>query len=172
VKKPKKESVATAIRLPRETYEWLRQRPAGTADSIKRGLELLAIEEGVDDATRSLARQIFDLAREVSLDVGASWHADAGAYRTFQRGLRRVVAKKRPPGGSDNFLENVQLPPFQQREHASHPLNDADELGMSLADDVLEIPDRAHRARVRAASEETLKEIVKLQQNRVEESND
>jgi hypothetical protein len=172
VRKPEKESVQTAIRLPRETYEWLKARPDGITDNIKRGLELVAMEEGVDDATRSLALQIFDLAREVSLDAGAQWHADAGAHRAFSRGLRRVVWKQKPPGVPDSLIEGVQLAPFQEREHASHPVNDADELGMCLADDVLEIPDRAHRDRVRAAREETLKEIVKLHQNRGGESDD
>jgi len=172
VKKPEKESVQTAIRLPRQTYEWLRARPAGITDTIKRGLELVAIEEGADDATRSLALQVFDLAREVSLDAGAAWHSDAGTYRAFQRGLRRVVAKRRPAGTPDSLIESVQLPPFQEREHASHPLNDADELGMSLADDVLEIPEREHRGRVRAAREATLKEMTKLQQTRGDEGND
>lgn len=162
----------TAIRLPRQTYEWLRARPAGITDTIKRGLELVAIEEGVDYATRSLALQIFDLAREVSLEAGSPWHANAGAYRAFSRGLRRVVSKQRPPGTPDSLIESVQLPPFQEREHASHPLNDADELGMSLADDVLEIPEREHRDRVRAAREATLKEMAKLHQTRGEEGND
>src|ERR1019366_10427851 len=99
---------------------------------------------------------------EVSLEGGSPWHANAGAYRAFSRGLRRVVSKQRPPGTPDSLIESVQLPPFQEREHASHPLNDADELGMSLADDVLEIPEREHRDRVRAAREATLKEMAKL----------
>jgi hypothetical protein len=119
-----------------------------------------------------LARQIFDLAREVSLDAGASWHANAGAHRAFARGLLNVVLKQRPPGAPDSWLESVKLAPFQQRNHASHPVDDGDELGMCLADDVLEIPDREQRDRIRTAREHTLKEMVKLHETRGAKGND
>ena len=172
MKKPKKESVATAIRLPRQTYEWLRKRPDGTADSIKRGLELLAIEEGADGPTRDFALLIFDLAREVELETGAAWHADPAAHRMFRRTLLRAISKWRPPDYVDNILEPVMLPPFQEREHATQPLNDADELGIALADMVLNVPDRAARTKVRESREKTLKDLVKLHQTRGEEGND
>jgi hypothetical protein len=172
VKKPEKESVQTAIRLPRETYEWLKARPEGITDSIKRGLEFLAIEEEADEPTRNLALLIFELAREVQLETGAPWHTDAGAYRTLQRAIRRALAKWRPAGVPDDTWEEVKLTPFQERSHASYPTNDTDELGVWIAHHVLGTPDRDDRARTRTDREQALKEIAKLHQTRGDEGND
>ena len=80
--------------------------------------------------------------------------------------MLRILSKWRPSDYVDNPFEQVELPPFQSRKHASHPVNDADELGVCLADNVLNFPDRDARAKVRASQEKTLKEIVKLQQER------
>jgi hypothetical protein len=166
------DSVSTTVRLPRDTYEWLKARPEGITDSIKRGLELLAVEEQADKATRDFTPLIFALAAEVELETGAAWHVDAGAYRTFQRAILMVLAKWRPAGVPDSTLEDVELKPFQTRPHASHPTNATDDLGVWLAHDVIEMPDRQHRAAVRASREQALKEIVKLQETKGEEHND
>jgi hypothetical protein len=62
---------------------------------------------------------------------------------------------------------------FLCRGDRNEPLNSGHHCApVSLADDVLEIPDREHRDRVRAAREATLKEMMKLQQTRGEEGND
>lgn len=171
VKEPKKdttETVAAAVRLPRETHDWLKSQPAGITDSIKRGLELLAIEQEADEPTRSAVHAIFDLAREVAVETGSPWHADAGAYRTFRRAIVMILAKWRPPGVPDSTFEAVSLPPFEQRARASHPTNDTDELGVYLAHDVLETPERDRRDRIRTAREKTLQEVIKVQQQREE----
>jgi hypothetical protein len=172
VKKLEKESVQTAIRLPRETYEWLKARPEGITDTIKRGLELAAIEQEADEATRDFALLIFDLAREVKLETGVAWHADAGAYRTLQRAIRTALAKWRPAGVPDSTWEKVELPPFQERSHASHNTNDTDDLGVWVAHSVIEMPDREHRDRARAVRRQALKEIAKLHRPGGEEDND
>jgi hypothetical protein len=172
VKKPKKESVATAIRLPRETYERLRKKPGGVPDSIKRGLEFVAIEEDADEATRSLAVIVFELAREIELEAGVPWHANGISHRAFRRMLLRAISKWRPADYNDNILEPVRLEPLDRRPLASHPVGDADALGIQLADDVLRTPDRATRDRVRALRKETLQAILKLQQSRGDEGND
>ncbi|WP_439409755.1 hypothetical protein ACNJX9_17775 [Bradyrhizobium sp. DASA03076] len=171
MKKPEKESVQTAIRLPRQTHQWLSERSEGITDTIKRGLELVAIEETADEPTREFARLIFELAREVELETGAAWHADAGAYRTFRKAMSMANAKWRPAGVPDSTLEKVELKAFQDRSHASRPTNDTDELGVWLAHDVVDAPDREARARIRAAREKALKEIVKLHQTGGEEGN-
>jgi hypothetical protein len=119
-----------------------------------------------DKPSRDFAAAMAAVAREVETEVGKSWHKDAGAHRTFRRALLRALSKWRPADYVDNVLENVELPAFQDRKHASHPLNDADELGIFLADDVLHVPERAARDRQRGTREKTLKEIVKLQQQR------
>lgn len=172
MKKPEKESVATAIRLPRQTYEWLRKRRGGITDSIKRGLDLLAIEEKADGPTRDFALLIFYLAREVELETGAAWHADPAAHRVFRRALLRTLSKWRPVDYVDNIFEPVVLPPFQERGHVTQTLNDADALGIALADMVLRTPDREARARLRTLMEESVKEIVRVQNSRGEEGND
>jgi hypothetical protein len=173
VKKPEKESVQTAIRLPRETYEWLRERPEGITDTIKRGLDFVPVEEKADQPTREFALLIFELTREIELETGAAWHADGPSHRTFRRALLRAISKWRPADYVENpFLEPVAHAPFQERAHATQPINDADELGVSLADMVLQEPNRERRQRWRSAMENTLKEIVRLQQTRGAEGND
>jgi hypothetical protein len=166
VKKPEKESVQTAIRLPRRTHEWLQKRPAGITDSIKRGLELLAIEEDADEPTREFALLMFYLAREVELETGAKWHADPAAHRVFHRMVRYAMTKWRPANYNDNPFDKVEVTPFQERAHATYPINDADELGIALADRILRAPDRDQAARIRAVAEQSLKEIIQFQQQR------
>jgi hypothetical protein len=172
--KPKKRSdtVATAIRLPRDMHEWLSKQPGGITDTIKRGFEMLRLAEGADEPTLQLAGVIFGLAHEVELETDAAWHADAGAYRTFRRAITTALAKWRPAGVPDSTLDRVELLPFQQRPHATRPTNNTDELGIDIAHDVLELPDPIIRARLRAAKEKSLQDILKLHQNRGDEGND
>jgi predicted DNA-binding protein len=137
------------------------------SDEIRARLEQSLDDDDLsDEQSGELAAVILKAAREVSLDVGAPWHADAGAYRTFRRVITTALAKWRPAGIPDSTLENVELTPFQGRPHASYPTNDTDDLGVWIAHDVLENPDNVERARIRASREKTLKEIVKLQQER------
>jgi hypothetical protein len=136
------------------------------SEEIRARLEQSLEDEVFDKPSRDFAAAVLDAAREIEMDIGKAWHKHAGAHRTFRRALLRVLSKWRPPDYVDNILEKVELPAFQDRKHASHPVNDADELGIFLADNVLEVPERAARDRVRSAREKTLKEIVKLQQQR------
>jgi hypothetical protein len=136
------------------------------SEEIRARLEQSLGDEVFDKPSRDFAAAVLDAAREVEIEIGKAWHKHAGAHRTFRRALLRVLSKWRPPDYVDNSLENVELQTFQDRRHASHPVNDADELGICLADNVLHMPDRAARDKVRAAREKTLKEIVKLQQQR------
>jgi predicted DNA-binding protein len=136
------------------------------SDEIRARLEQSLEDDAFDVPTRDLAAAMAAVAREVEIEVGKSWHKDAGAHRTFRRALLRTLSKWRPADYVDNLFENVELPAFQDRKHASHPVNDADQLGIFLADDVAHLPERAKRDRVRGARESTLKEILKLQQQR------
>jgi hypothetical protein len=172
--KPKKRSdaVSSSIRLPRDLHEWLNNQPGGITDTIKRGFEMLRFAEGADEPTRQLAAVLFGMAHEVELEVGQAWHADPGAYRTLQRAIRMALAKWRPEGVPDSMIEKVELAPFEERPRATHSTNDTDNLGIAIAHDVLELPDPIVRARVRAAREKTLQDILKLHQTAGEEGND
>ena len=142
------------------------------SDEIRARLEQSFDDELFDEQSRELTAAIMEAAREVATETDKSWHRDAAAHRTFRRAMLRILSKWRPADYVDNILEQVDLPPFQDRKHASLPVNDADELGIFLADNVLNMPDRAQRDRTRSANETTLKEIVKLQQTRGDEGND
>jgi hypothetical protein len=172
VNKPKRESVPTAIRLPRDDYERLKKMPGGVPVGIKRGLDLVALEDSADEPTRALARLVIELAREVELELGVSWHASGVAHRTFRRMLLGAISKWRPADYNDNILDPVELAPLDKRPHASHPVDDADALGIALVNDVLNTPDRAKRDRRRALNKETLQEILRLHRNRKAEGND
>jgi hypothetical protein len=166
VKKPRDESIQTAVRIPREMHERLKKSELGVSEEIRRRVEQSFEADAYDRQTREFATVVQDAAREVEIELGRAWHQDGGAHRTYRRAILRVLSKWRPPDYVDNILEKVELPRFQEREHASQPVNDADELGIFLADGVLKTPDRTARANFRAAQEKTLKEIVKLQQRR------
>jgi hypothetical protein len=170
--KPRKRSgtVATAIRLPEELHDWLRSRPSGLTESIKLGLELLKETEGVDEPTRELAFLLFDIAHEVKIEIGATWYSDKAAYRAFWQAVSFAMSKWRP-ADYDSHLEKILVAPFQSRLHATQPINDADDLGRSLAEMVLGTPDRAQRGMLRKAMESSLKELVKLHEQRGGEGN-
>jgi len=142
------------------------------SDEIRARLEQSLDDELFDKQSRDLTASVLNAAREVEIEIGKAWHKHAGAHRTFRRALLRVLSKWRPPDYVDNIFEKVELPAFQDRKHASHPVNDADELGICLADSVLNMPERNHRDRTRALREKTLKDMVKLQQTRGDEGND
>jgi predicted DNA-binding protein len=139
------------------------------SEEIRARLEQSLEDEVFDKPSRDFAAAVLDVAREIEMEIGNAWHKHAGAHRTFRRALLRILSKWRPPDYVDNILENVELSAFQDRKHASHPVNDADELGIFLADDVLQMPERIARGAVRAAREKTLKEIVKLQQREIDD---
>jgi hypothetical protein len=172
VKKSKKESVATAVRLPRDDYERLKNMPGGVPVGIKRGLELVAVQDSADEPTRDLSRLVIELARELELELGESWHSNGTAHRTFRRALLRSISKWRPADYNDNLLDEVNLAPLRDRPLASIPVHDADALGVALADNVLTMPDRGARDRLRAANIETLQEIERIHGNRKGEGND
>ncbi|WP_213737064.1 hypothetical protein [Bradyrhizobium sp. dw_411] len=172
MKKPEKESVQTAIRLPRETYDRLRKRDESITDAIKRGLDLVALEDEADEPTREFSHLIFELAREVELELGTQWHSDGIAHRTFRRMLLRAISKWRPADYNDNLFDDVKVAPFRDRPLASVPFNNADDVGTALADNVLQNRDRAARDRVRAINRETLQEIERIHGNRKGEGND
>lgn len=172
--KPKKrsEAVATAIRLPQEMHEWLRDQPGGITDTIKRGFEMLRFAEGADDPSRQLALVLFGIAHEIEREAGAAWHKDGKAHRAFRRALVTAISKWRPDDYDNNLLNSVALDPLEERPHASQPILDADELGITIAHEVLELPDPADRERLRSARERSLQEMIRLHRSRGEEGND
>jgi hypothetical protein len=172
--KPKKRSdaVLSSIRLPRDLHDWMSNQPGGMSDTIKRGFEMLRIADGADKSTLELAAAIFGIAHDVEIEAGGKWHSDGKAHRAFRRALLTAISKWRPADYNDNIFDLVELAPLDKRPHASHPVQDADALGIAVAYDVLEVPDPGTRERVRAAREKTLQEILKLQQNRGSEGND
>jgi hypothetical protein len=170
VKKPRAlPTVAAAVRLPRSSHEWLRKRPEGITDGIKRGLELLAVADGLDERTRRLAEAIGKLARDIELETGAAWHEDRGAFRTLRTAILSAMSSIAPKGIPTDALEHVKLRPFEEREHASHSSDDPQEVGMWLALDVLQTPNDQGRAVMRAGREETLKAVAKARRDRGED---
>jgi predicted DNA-binding protein len=142
------------------------------SDEIRARLEQSLDDDLFDEQSRELAASILETAREVEAETGASWHRAGATHRTFRRAMLRILSKWRPADYVDNILEQVELSPFQERQHATQPINDADQVGIALADMVLNVPERTARANMRVTMEKTLKDMVKLQQSRGEEGND
>jgi hypothetical protein len=96
VKKPEKESVQTAIRLPRETYEWLKARPEGITDTIKRAIYGLMFEQMFDAETLSLASDIMILAKEIQKQTGSKWHQVPKAHEALAEALAVWLERNKP----------------------------------------------------------------------------
>jgi hypothetical protein len=155
-------------RLPPNAHESGREHPQQVAPEVASGQHA----EGADEASVELALAVLEIAREVEIETDAKWHADGKAHRAFRRALLTAISKWRPADYDDNLFNEVELGPLEKRPHASHPVANADELGIAIAHHVLGIPDRKTRDKVREARKETLKEMLKLHQNREGEGND
>lgn len=100
-KKKRSDTVATAVRLPREMLERLRQSEFGITDGIKRGVEELFAAERRDWMTHDLITEIAELAYEVKLETGAIWHRHAGAHEIFRLIIEKRLARLKPKGPTD-----------------------------------------------------------------------
>jgi hypothetical protein len=166
-------TVQTAVRLERSTYEWLKASPGSMTYWIKRGIELVQLVDQADPATKQLALQIIEIAHDVELEVGPKWQDNASAYRVFRRAVLTLLHNYRPDGYDPNLFPVEIKPPFQERKNSSYPTDDADELGIVIASDVVSAPDRLVRdTLLRQARRKNLRDIARFQQQRERREDD
>jgi len=69
-----RETVQTAVRLPREMHEKLKQSPVGVSEEIRQRLERSLNDDAIDPETRELAAAVINLAEKIRPLAGSAWH--------------------------------------------------------------------------------------------------
>jgi hypothetical protein len=101
MKQERVETVPTAIRLPREMHDRLRESDLGVSEAIRRRVELTFQQDAIDPITRGLATGVVNLAAAVKAFVGAEWHSHQEVHAVFAAALAcRLAAYKPPPRGA------------------------------------------------------------------------
>jgi hypothetical protein len=103
------ESVPTAIRLPREMHDRLRQSELGVSEEIRRRVERTFAEDALDPVTRELLAGITDLAAGVRTDLGAPWHAYGEVLNVFAAAVAQHLSDYKPlsPGEFGDLFRDM-----------------------------------------------------------------
>ena len=94
----KPDLVQTAVRLPTEMLDRLRQSEQGASEEIRGRLLRSFAEDLIDPTTRELANDIIQLAELVRSDVGFNWNSDPGAHATFRSAVIALIDVHKPEG--------------------------------------------------------------------------
>jgi hypothetical protein len=96
------ETVQTAVRLPVEMHEQLRQSSGsgGVSEEIRRRLQRSFDDDAVDPVTREVATAIVHLAADVQRDYGASWYGYEETHNIFVAAVAVHLAEYKPPAAS------------------------------------------------------------------------
>jgi hypothetical protein len=130
----KPDTVQTAVRLPREMLEKLRQSSDGVSEEIRTRLAR-TLEEDADPPTRALVVAIDKLAVLVRLQTGHDWYSHPAAHRVFKQMIVSRLVHLKPSG--EAVFGSDELPPMASRLVAS---DDPETMGMGL-----EAIERFHR---------------------------
>jgi hypothetical protein len=101
--------VQTAVRLPHQMNERLKQSPLGVSDEIRKRLERTFWDDQFDAHTRLLMAEIGRLAELVKLDTNADWHSHAAANHAFRQAVVSLLAHFGQPSGEPVFAPD-ELP--------------------------------------------------------------
>jgi hypothetical protein len=109
VKRERTETVQTAVRLPRDMHERLKQSPDGVSDEIRRRLEQSfahdAAKEAQDPKTRELADDVTWLADAITRQVRPEgdprwvWHSTEATHAALAEALRTWMDIIKPLSG-------------------------------------------------------------------------
>jgi hypothetical protein len=140
VKRERTETVQTAVRLPREMHERLKQSPDGVSEEIRRRLERSFELDAFDPRTRDLVEAVAWMADQIERDTMSSWHQRPKAHETLVEALQTYLAKLKPapsggtPGVSDMWDSFIDDPPTLGRAIARHYVRFKEELQKSEAE--------------------------------------
>jgi len=97
----------TAVRLPIEMYERLRQSSGsgGVSEEIRRRLQRSFTEDALDPITRELASGVVNLAADVQRDLGAPWHEYGEFHSVFAAALAERLAAYKPARQASGVVE-------------------------------------------------------------------
>lgn len=90
-------TVQTAMRLPREMHERLKQSPDGVSEEIRRRLErTFDVEDKHDLETRQLAEDIMELALLIRQQAKADWHRHPDVHRALKAAIQTYLERHAP----------------------------------------------------------------------------
>jgi hypothetical protein len=145
-------TVQTAMRIPREMHERLKQSPAGVSEEIRRRLEeSFAAEDTYDAATRSLGEDVMELALLVQQQAKMTWHSHVDVHAAVRTAIDRYLERTAPIAGEDQAA-----PPI----HGFSPRDRAESTGRMVAGNF--VHDRALREQKRAELAQLRSEYDKL----------
>jgi hypothetical protein len=92
-------TVQTAMRIPREMHERLKQSPAGVSEEIRRRLEeSFAREDTYDEATRSLGEEVMELAVLIQQQAKTAWHGHIDVHAAVRAAIGNYLELTAPAG--------------------------------------------------------------------------
>jgi hypothetical protein len=94
------DTVATAVRLPSASVEWLRICAGGITDGIKEAIDRLQFDNQFDKETLKLASSIKILAKEIQRQTGVDWHRAPAAHEAFSEAVKTWLEIHKPEVGS------------------------------------------------------------------------
>jgi hypothetical protein len=113
-KHPRLETVQTAVRLPREMYDRLKQGQLGVSGEIRERLALSFDAQSYDFPTGTLAEAVKWMAKRVEEHTGFAWHANPKACEALNVAVHTYLAAivERPSAEEPNLVnEFVDDPP-------------------------------------------------------------
>jgi hypothetical protein len=124
------DTVQTAVRLPREMFDRLRQSERGVSEEIRERIGR-TFKEDTDPITQELIVGLLRLADAVRLDLGAAWHArkyplEAFAAAVAQRLADYAATHDTGLGAADELFPFPQDPPeavgrtLERQDQRSH----------------------------------------------------
>jgi hypothetical protein len=158
----KRTLVQTGLRLDSDLLDKLRNTERGTSDEIRDRLKWTLDLEPLDKPTKELLEAVARIAAEIELETGTAWHEHAGSHAAFRQAILSRLARNKPEGPTA----------FGDRPHQSQPGPDApEEIGIWTEYRVWEWRDRSRddRDSIRAALEQSYREILQLRTQREQE---
>lgn len=99
MKRERPDTVQTAVRLPREMHERLKQCEHGVSEGIRRRLNReLLFEDALDRPLREFVDELVLLSVALESEVGSSWHSDSAAHAAFKSIVIALLDERKPPG--------------------------------------------------------------------------
>jgi hypothetical protein len=98
--------VHTAVVLPPDMIEQLKQSDRGLSEEIRSRLARTLFEDTFDQRTRELAIALMELARSVQDHTGQAWHSGPQAQETLEIALQTYLAAIKPTAESKAVFQD------------------------------------------------------------------
>jgi hypothetical protein len=114
MKQKRARGVHTAVVLPQEILDQLRQSERGVSEEVRRRVALTIEQDATDPITRELCQLLVDTAVTLTQNFGVSWHSQPKAHAVFAAAVADLLAgyePERPPVAVASDLLGPDDPP-------------------------------------------------------------